>query len=321
MAMNEYLAQLYGTEGTEKVAEEETVKLANAELFAKLAADNGVDLSQMQPEQIGELYASVFPEEAAKLAEESEKKEDAKDESEEKKEEAKEDEKKASAELYFQEKRAFQEKFAEADLMGRVMAHSFMQELGEIKEAGVTKQAAGWGSIAGIVDPKKLSLQELAARVAKVQPQHSEGAIRKVLGAVGKLTGAGHLKAAITDKAHRKSLLREGAKRMGATTGAVGAAGAAAAGIHHATKKKESAAQNFDELSAEYAIKMASTAGYDQEEAVERISAIHTLGMEESEKVAAAQDVETAMHVRALEYLEAAKYPVDWSQIYGEQQG
>ena len=59
--MNEWLAEMYRTNGSTP-APEETQKLANAELFAKLATQNGIDLEALAPEQVGELYAQVFPE-------------------------------------------------------------------------------------------------------------------------------------------------------------------------------------------------------------------------------------------------------------------
>lgn len=144
MSMNEMLAQYYNTHGAADAAQEETAKLAHAELFAKLAAKNGIDLSQMSPQQIEELYGQVFP----KTAEE-EKKEEEKAPPPfppKKDEEAKDDEEKSAAAMaHWQEKRAFQEKFAEADLMGRVMAHSFHDELNKIAAAkeAATKQAEG----------------------------------------------------------------------------------------------------------------------------------------------------------------------------------
>src|SRR3972149_1146750 len=140
--MNEWLAQMYNTNGaTEKVAEA-APQLENAELFAKLAAQHNIYLSEMTPEQIGELYGQVFPEET-KVAEEEKKDEPKKEEKAEKDEE----EKKESAAQYFQEKRAQQEKFAEADTMGRIMAHAFTQELENIKQAS-TKEAGKIGDIA-----------------------------------------------------------------------------------------------------------------------------------------------------------------------------
>lgn len=248
--MNQWIAQMYGTNGAP--AAEETTKLANAELFAKLAAKNNIDLSQLSPDQVGELYAQVFPEEAMKLAQESEEGESEEHEKgeEEEGEEAKE-KKEAAAIAHWQEKRAFQEKFAEADLMGRVMAHAFTQELQNIKLA-----QEGEGG-------------EDEEHEKKEPPKKEEGEEEK----------------------------KEGAARQ--------------------TFQKNANAMAFEELSARRAIEMAKQAGYDVDEAFNRVNAVYVLGLEESTKIASMQTPEQAMHVRALEYLEQAKYPVNWAEVLG----
>lgn len=309
--MNDWLAQMYGTTG----AGEETQKLANVDLFCKLAADNNIDLSQLSQDEIGNLYAQVFPEEAMKLAEEEEKKDE---EEEEKK-------KKELAAEHVEEKKAFQEKFAEADLMGRVMAHSFNQELALIKEAVEAQTPPkGW---------KPQSAEELAkgraARQKKMKNPHAGWASDK-------RTPTYHTPGTAIDKSHMgtvdkgKSLLRRAGKaisglptgaKAGLIAGGAAAAGLAGAGIHKALsgeKKKAAAAQAFEELAAHQAIKIASAAGYDDDEAYTRVNAVYVLGLDESEKTAAFMDADDAIHVRGLEYLEAAGYPVDWSEIYGE---
>lgn len=71
---------------------------------------------------------------------------------------------------------------------------------------------------------------------------------------------------------------------------------------------------NFDKMAALQAITMLKEAGVDEAEAHTRISAAYTLGLETSTKIAAIADPDAALTVRALEFCEAAKYPVDWSQ-------
>lgn len=257
MSMNEWLAQMYGTNGTtpQETTSPETIKLANAELFAKLAAQTGIDLSRMTPEDIGTLYAEVFPEET-KTAEGGfpfppkkngeEKKED-KDEKKDKKDDDKdEDEKKAAALAYHAEKRGFAEKVAEADTMGRVMAHAMVQELGRIEQAKTAgDKMSQLGNLGGHAIPKG------------------------------------------GDKPTAKKAM-----------------------------SKEAAA--FDEIAANHAIKLAADSGYDVNEAHRLVSAVYTLGLKESEKVASVQDADGAIHVRALEFLEAANYPVNWEEIFGK---
>ena len=72
-------------------------------------------------------------------------------------------------------------------------------------------------------------------------------------------------------------------------------------------------ASNLDEIAAFRAIDLLKEAGVDGEQALRRIDAVFTLGMPESTKIASAADFATACHTRALEFCEAAGYPVDWN--------
>lgn len=291
--MNSALAQMYGTGGAE--ASEEQEKLANLELFAKLAAQHNVDLSSMTDAQVQELYAQTFDTGMPKIASDDEDEDDKggdKDKVEAKNEDD-EDEKKASAAAYLQEKVAFQEKFAEADLMGRVMAHAFVQERDEIEKAAMrgettmteavaNKIKKGGGTVPPEVKIKPGAVTKLKG-FAKTKPGKAVGA---ALG-VGALAGGGY--------AAYKGLKGKGKEQ----------------------EKKSSAAQ-FEELAAEQAIKIASAAGFDGDEALNLVNAAYTLGLAETEKLASVQNVDDALHIRGLEYLEAVGYPVDWSEIYGE---
>jgi hypothetical protein len=95
---------------------EEAEKLAEVELFTKLAEENGIDLDQLSQDQVNDLWY------AFKTAgdEEPEKKEEEKDDKEEKVEKAKAE---------FAEKKEASMKIAESDELGRLMARSFMDEV------------------------------------------------------------------------------------------------------------------------------------------------------------------------------------------------
>jgi hypothetical protein len=157
--MNPWLAEMYGTAAAAQPEQESLSKTAQLELFAKLAAEENIDLSTLTPEQVNALFVETF----SKAAEESgaeekkeEKQEEKKDEHEAKESPAEEKvEEKAKAE-YFGKKEA-QAKLAEADLMGRVMAHSFVQELGLIDQAkeAQAKEAGAMQHIAGAADKAK----------------------------------------------------------------------------------------------------------------------------------------------------------------------
>lgn len=76
--------------------------------------------------------------------------------------------------------------------------------------------------------------------------------------------------------------------------------------------KKASA---IDELAFTAALKKVAEAGYDPTEAGHRINAAITLSLlGESTKLASVANVEQAVEVRALEMLEAARYPVQWAE-------
>ena len=72
----------------------------------------------------------------------------------------------------------------------------------------------------------------------------------------------------------------------------------------------------LDECAAELAVKTAAENGWDAEEAGERVASVITLGIctEENSKVAAAGDLDGAVQIRSLEFLEAAGYPVTWGE-------
>lgn len=294
MSMNMELAQMYNTHGVS----EEQEKVAELELFAKLASEHGVDLTQMSDEDVASLYADVTGGGSLKLASDHED-EDDDDEGEEGE---KDEEKKAFA--YFAEKRAEQEKLAEADLMGRIMAHSFTQELENIKEATAMTT----------------TVKDLLRRATKSGPTGSQA--RTLLKDKAKSTAKAGVDDARRTAGYQKvqNFARNNKKKLvgGAAGAGVGGAGLA---VHSAMKDKEkevtASAGTFEDLSMERAVKIAEAADYDANEAAQRVLAVGTLGLGESEKVASVEDFDTALHVRGLEYLEHAGYPVDWSQIYG----
>lgn len=82
-----------------------------------------------------------------------------------------------------------------------------------------------------------------------------------------------------------------------------------------ASVAKTKKASAIDELAFKEALKKAAAAGIDPEQAASRINAAVTLELlGESTKVASANDVNTAVEIRSLEMLEAARYPVEWAK-------
>jgi hypothetical protein len=218
--MNSALAQMYGTGGVDT---EEQEKIANLELFAKLAAQHNIDLSSLSDEQVQELYAQTFDTGMPKIASDDE--DNGEDD---------EDKKKAKAEEYVEEKKAFQEKFAEADFMGRVMAHAFVQERDEIEKAAKKTEVGMPQSKPAPASPKSGTLLGMAPNANK-EPGKGAVALAKVKGKGDKLL----------DAAKRFSHTNKG-KAVGAALG-----GAALAGGGYAAykglkgKEKKSSSEQF----------------------------------------------------------------------------
>lgn len=113
--MDAYLANIYGTGAPSDSLE----KTAQAELLHKLAEEEGIDLSELDEEQLGALADQVV---ADNTADPNAGGVEPAGGGEAGGEEAAEEEAQA--------------KFAEADFLGRVMAHSYTQELNKIAEEG-----------------------------------------------------------------------------------------------------------------------------------------------------------------------------------------
>lgn len=145
MPMDPQLAAIYGT----NTDGEDTEKLAAAELAEKLAADGEAEV-EYTDEQIQELArAALGGEESEEAVEEPESEEAEEQEASE----GEEDEKAAVKEPEEAEKTSAaqeaKEKIAEADYLGRVMAHAYTNELRKI--AAAQEKTAGMKETAGKV--------------------------------------------------------------------------------------------------------------------------------------------------------------------------
>lgn len=251
-------------------------KQAQIELFAKLADANGIDLDQLSQDQISYLWDETFNKTASDNDEDEEEKkiEAAKKEHEAKKEAA--------------------AKVAEAVYLGEVMANSMTAQLQ--KNAGV-----------------KATFNTAVAhgkRALKSGGEHLDRVGKKVM-----MIGADDdVKALAKQTAGIKGQRAAGAAVYG--TGLTAAGGATVVGKklydRSQEKGKHKKSSALDDLAGEQAVIKAAEAGWDPEEAGQRVGALLTLGVDESEKVASAQDLETAVDVRSLELLELAGYPVTW---------
>ena len=296
--MSEVLATFYGT-GVEKTAsaepaEEDLVKQAQVELFCKIAAEQNIDIASMPDAQVEQLFTN-FVTNAKTAAEESEPGADAKVDE-------------AAKEL--EQKKEAAAEFAKYDFFGRQMAHAYVDELKKIAAAAGTKEA----EFPPKKDDEKGEKDDKKPEEKKDEPEKKEAAgmpeaLRKGLEAA---KGAGK---AVKETAGRgAAAVKEHVGKHPKSYGAAGGAaigGAATALGHHMKTKKSSA---IDELAMERAVVKAAEAGFDADEAAHRINAALVLDLiGESTKIASAPDVGSAVEVRALELLEAARYPVEWA--------
>jgi len=173
------------------------------------------------------------------------------------------------------------------------------------KAWGKTKEHGGkaWAGAKDIGSAKQLR-GGLGHTAEKAHSKTLSPTMRKSLKKIDKARGTARSE-------DRRNALVGGAKTVGLYGGGAGAAGGAAYGVHRARKKEGSA---IDTLAYERAVIKAAESGFDPEQAAERLYAASTLEIiPESTKMAAAEDVDSAIDIRSLELLEAAGYPVTWA--------
>jgi len=271
--MDEELAAIYGTGSS--ATEDDIEKVAAAEMLDKLAEAEGVDLNDFSDDEILGMISELSH--STKTASAQQEEEEVTDEA--------------------------QEKLAEADFLGRVMAHSMHQELENIQ-----KEALSTGEIG-------MKARHLAKKFPGVSDILAGSATRKGGRSVveGARTGAakavsrsgiptrqqGRAVSKLQNliEAGGKKTMRGGstqiAKGVGKGAATVGGVGLAAYGAKKALEKESSA---LETLAEERAYEMLQEAGYGYEETKE------------------ASAVDQHVDTMALQMLENAGYPVDWDQ-------
>lgn len=266
--MKDLLSEIYGNIAATKEASasvatpEDLQKQAQVEYFTKLCSAKQIDVSLLNDAQVQELFKTAME---LKIAEETEESAEAKAKKA-KDEEAKKS-KEASAALSaadaeYQEKRAAAAKVAESDMMGRIMAHAYIDELKKL--AG--EMPPQFAAVAGKKDDKEEKKED----------------------------GDDNEKAKKEASARAAAVIAEFEK--------IKTAGAAPG------------TPSLDEVAGNHAIELLKAAGVNADLAMARINAVHTLGVPDGAKVASAANLDAAVHVRALEYCEAAGFAVDWTQ-------
>jgi hypothetical protein len=280
--MDEQLAAIYGT-NQETYTEEDMQKTAAAELLVKLAEEEGVDLNDFSDEEVADMISELYGEEQEKTAEPTD-----------------ED----------------QEKLAEADFLGRVMAHAYTQELnkiaaGEDELANPRKKTFGERET-----PKKFTeakVKKLEESRAKVPEGEMPGKARRIFEtakAYAKRGGReyGHAMAGGRGaKGVRERLLGAAGQRgrvWGARGGTAAAALLAEEGLRRGLGGHKKHGSGLETLVEQRAFEMAAEAGW-----VDNEGNLLAPGQEKQ-----ASDVERTIEVEALKLLEANGYPVTWNE-------
>lgn len=259
--MNQFLAEMYGTRETigAPAQSDDTEKLAEAQLLDDALRSEGIDVDTLSPEAILKVAQSLFPEGALvkAAAEESEPKEHEDDETP-----AHERAEEAGAKAKEGEGETAEEKVAQADFLGRVMAHSYMQEKAEIEKEAALKDIAGkakeygvkaWGATKGGAGKAwgaaKKGGEALKEKGKAMKESYREGSTAAPMLAIkgGKFRGL-------------KQVAKEHPKTVGGAAAGLAAAGGGAGYLAH--KKKEGSA--LDKLAEQRALEILAENGIGQ---------------------------------------------------------
>jgi len=257
--MDPKLAAIYGTN---QETDADLEKLAAAELAEGLANDDEVDTDGLTEEELEAVAQDVLNASSEEGAEEGGNIDG-------------EQEKTSAAE-------EAQEKLAEADYLGRVMAHSYHQELQKIaaaeqeKTAGMTSgqramQAAkgAGGKVGGFLSKVKDIATGKEAREGFAAAKKSKGtadaaknmASKSIMSAKGKERAGAAIGKHMGEAAEAK---KKGMKGLGKTVGLYGGGAVAAGGAAAAMKKKQSSA--MDTLVEQRAMEILQASGIDPAE-------------------------------------------------------
>jgi hypothetical protein len=284
--MNEFLAEMYNTR--ESIGAEGSAgdieKMAEAQILSDELAAEGYDASQLPPETLMKVAYELWGEDSALVKAAQEDMEEEEGEKEEEGEGEEEGEKKEGS---------FEEKVAEADFLGRVMAHSFVNEQSSMEKEALSGAQAlqamkNWGQLAGYGAKRGAgAVAERAGGAAKKlreaasakagKMQHSYGMGRDFTVKPGRKAGS-----TITTERGKKSVIgglsRLAKEHPGATAGLAAAGTAAATGAAYggykgvqALKDKKKAASALDALAEQRAMEMLKEAGYEVESEEDRL--------------------------------------------------
>lgn len=292
MSMDPFLAEIYGTRETIGADGDDLdqEKLAEANFISQMCEAEGVDVDDISDEDAVKIAYEIWGEDSAivKEAQEAEEAEEEEEEEEPPKEEKDEED--------------MEEKAAQADHLGRIMAHSFVQEQAFIEKeargsktvdflANVGKRVLGKRGRGAIATrAEKGARKDLAKELTKKMRSGNKRLRQEARATMKAEKGGGPetLNRALFKERKMRAMVGGGA--LGA--GAAGAAGAGYGGYRLATGGKKKKASALDELAEERAVEMLKEAGYEG-------------AFTDEEKLA------MAVEQRALEMLAEAGYPVE----------
>lgn len=238
--MNEFLANLYGTaEDIGATAGDDTEKLAQAQIMNEMFEAEGIDVDQLAPETIVKVAESLFGDDNEITPEDVAAEPEAGDEDE--------------------------QKLAEADFLGRVMAHSYVNEMGEIEKQAASVRGAGKAIGRGAHWlGAKLTPSSLAERVG-ARASKGVGRARAAQTAAAGLKGKAKARAAKAIASERRQASGRAMTRLrkgvGYGAAGLGVAGTGAAGYGgYKALKKQSA---MDTLAEQRAMEILAESGYD----------------------------------------------------------
>lgn len=226
--MNQFLAELYGTaDEIGSTAGNDVEKLAEAQILDEFFTNEGIDVDKLDGGTIVKVAHELFGDDSAIV----------------KQAEGEGDEPPAKKKDEDEDEEDMEEKSAQADYLGRVMAHAFNQEDRMIKEGAGGKAGVGAKALKYLRGAKKGVGREMKGMKHTYDVQRG----------AGPGMGKGRLKALVeTAKKHPKGA-------AGAAAAGAAGLGAAGGGAYALGKKKSASA--LDALAESRAVEMLNEAG------------------------------------------------------------
>lgn len=270
--MNEFLADLYNTRESIGAPrnDSDVEKLAEAQILDEALQAEGIDIDKLPGDTILKLAHQLLGDDSALVKSAQAEAYEGKETPEE---EAKEEEAKEEKEEKKEASETFEEKFAQADFLGRTMAHAFWNEKVELE-----KNAAGAREFLG----KGLTkAREFAGKAGEAVKGYHEGAVRNIRKGI---EGKGYPEGLHMTVGQRAKAIGKGvAKFTPHAAATVGVEEAARRGL-----KKEKKASAIDVLAEKRAMEWAEAHGLIQNEPTDEMKLATAVDQRAAEMLAEA---------------------------------